>query len=60
MFLPSLTGGKFNLTYVSSSDLNCGSRILYFTMRLEGVLSCWLLLRRLVSHYLHRPFMSTA
>lgn len=60
MLLPCLTGGKFNLTYVSSSDLNCGSRILYFAMRLEGASSCWLLLRHLVSHYLHQPFMSSA
>lgn len=29
MLLPCLIGWKFNLTYVSSSDLNCGSRILY-------------------------------
>lgn len=29
MLLPCLIGWKFNLTYVLSSDLNCGSRILY-------------------------------
>ena len=60
MLLSHLTGGKFNLIYISSSDLNCASSILYFAMRLEGALSCWLLLRHLLSHYLHHPFRSRA
>lgn len=35
MLLSHLNGGKFNLTYFSSSGLNCGSRVLYFAIRLE-------------------------
>lgn len=42
MLLSYLTGGKFNLTYFSSSRLNCSSRVLYFAMRLERTLSYWL------------------